>query len=321
MTAMPEDTGQTVEDAAWVHVPDGVAAAMDRLAGYSRSLVTAWFETARGNAVPSGVGSPAAIDAGQFRHARPGAPANDEHGPGQQAALYVDAIGQHVLAIEALLRARRVAVALWPLVRAELELAGRVAWLLDPGIEQQAGEVRVARLYLEMISSFQRDRYTSGKFDRAAEKRSKTARDQKLAEARGLFDRVEVDLSTPDIFGDWNIGGEALPGLGAAVGMFLDVSFKGESKALFDILSDYSHPSLSAISRQSTPVEVEGAAMRPWTVEIEIVERQVHYACAILYKAAHFVASYYELDASPLEEWADGVPAEWFGQQENEVAP
>lgn len=316
---MPDDPPQTAEDAAWVSVAEGAAADMDQLADYCRSLVTAWFETARGNAVQPGAGSPAAIDARHFRHAWPGAPANVEHGPGQQAGLYVDAIGQHLLAIEALLHARRVTVALWPLVRAELELAGRVAWLLDPGIQQKAGEVRVARLYLEMISSLQRDRYTSGKFNSAAEKRSRTARDQKLAEARGLFERVEVDLSSPDMLGDWNIGGEAILGLGDAVGVFLEVSFGGKPKALYDILSDYSHPSLSAIARQTMPVEVEGVAMLPWTVEIEIVERRVQCACAILYKAAHFVASYYELDPSPLEQWANGVPAEWFGQDENEV--
>lgn len=316
---MPDEPPRTAEDAAWVNVAEAAAADMDRLADHCRSLVTAWFETARGNAVQPGARSPAARDAWQFRHVRPGAPENVEHGPGQQAGLYVDAIGQHILAIEALLRARRVAVALWPLVRAELELAGRIAWLLDPGIEQQAGEVRVARLYLEMISSFQRDRYTAENFDKAAEKRSKTARDQKLAEARGLFERVEVDLSSPEAFGNWNIGGEALPGLGTAVDAFLEVSFKGKSKALYDILSDYSHPSLSAIARQTMPVEVEGVALRPWTVEIEIVERQVHYACAILYKAAHYVASYYELDASPLEQWVNGVPAVWFSQDDNEV--
>lgn len=316
---MTEELRDPPDDAAWVNVPDSVAADLDRFADHCRALVTAWLATARGGAVPLGAGSPAAIEAGQFRRARPEAPKNVEHGPGQQAGLYVDAISQHLLAIEALLRARRVGVALWPLVRAELELAGRVGWLLDPRVLQPSGEVRVARLYLEMISSFQRDRYTAAKFDGAGVKRSKTLRDQKLAEAQVLFDQVEVDLSSPDKLGGWKIGGESLPGLGAAVNAFVEVGFKGESKAIYDILSDYSHPSLSAITRQTTPVELDGTAMRPWTVEIGTVERQIHYACVIFYKAAHLVASYHELDASPLEQWADGVPVEWFGQDESDV--
>ncbi|GED11688.1 hypothetical protein [Cellulosimicrobium cellulans] len=310
---MTDKLPEPADDAAWVSVPDGVDGDLDRLADHCRALVTAWFEMARGNAVPPGADSPAAIDAGQFRQERPSAPANVEHGPGQQAGLYVDAIGQHLLAIEALLRARRVAVAVWPLVRAELELAGRVAWLLEPRIEQPAGAVRVARLYLEMISSLQRDRYTAGKFSKAAEKRSKSIRDQKTAEARDLFDRVEVDLSSPGRLDSWSIGGESLPGLGDAVGLFIELNFAGGAKAVYDILSDYSHPSLSAIARQTTPVEVDGVAMRPWRVDVKTVERQVHYACAILYKAAHFVAGYYELDASPLERWVESTPGEWFG--------
>lgn len=170
-----------------------------------------------------------------------------------------------------------------------------------------------------MISSFQRDRYTAGKFSKSAEKCSKTFRDQKIAEARDLFDHVDVDLSSPDRLGSWNIGGESLAGLGDAVGLFFDLNFRGEPRALYDVLSDYSHPSLSAIARQTMPVEVDGIAMRPWTVAIGMVERQIHYGCVILYKTAHLVASYYELDASPLEEWADAAPAEWFGQDENEV--
>ena len=310
--AMSSEPREATDDAAWVIVPDGVGADLDRLAACCHELVIAWFETARGHAVLPGAGSPAAVDAKLFRRAKQTAPTNVEHGPGQQAGLYVDAIGQQLLAMEALLRARRIAVALWPLIRAELELAGRVAWLLDPGIEPPAGEVRVARLYLEVISSLQRDRYTAGRHDRAAEKRAKTVRDEKIAEARQLFDRVEVDLSSPDSFGTWNIGGESILGLGDAVGAFIRLSFGGGSKALYDILSDYSHPSLTAIARQTMQIEVDGVAMRPWRVDIDTADRQVHYACAILYKAAHFLAGYYELDTAPLERWADSVPSAWF---------
>jgi hypothetical protein len=309
------------EDAAWIIVSDGLDADMDRLAGYCRALVNAWFETARGLAAGPTVDSPAAADAEQLRKAKPDAPVNIEHGAGQQAGLYVDAIAQHLLAIEALLRARRVGVSLWPLVRAQLEVAGRVAWLTDPRVGQRAGEVRVARLLLEMISSLQRERFTAGKYDKAHAKHAKRLRDEKIAEAGSLFNQVDLSLTSIEEFGSWTINGEGLPSLGGAANLFVGLHFSGQAKALYDLLSDYSHPSLVGIDRQTTIIEIDGVSTRPWTVGFDTVESQIRLACMVLYKAAHMIVGYYGLDESPLERWADEVPTTWFGLDMNEAGP
>ncbi|QXE31676.1 MULTISPECIES: hypothetical protein [Microbacterium] len=302
-------------DTAWVDVPDELAAELDTYADLCHHLVLAWMEMARGLAVLPANGSPAATEARQFREAKPDAPANVEHGAGQRAGLYVDAISQQLLAVEALLRARRVAVALWPLVRAELEFAGRAAWLLDPRVQVEAGEVRVARLYLEAISSLRRERYTAGKFDRGHGNRAKVLRDTKIAEARAIFGEtaVEIDLSSPDLIETWTVAGQGMASLGGAAASFADLCFEGKTKVLYDSLSDYSHPSLLTVDKQSIPIEIDGVARRPWTVGRGVVAWQVRLACLIFYKACHLVAGYYAIDDSALEQWADGVPPEWFG--------
>lgn len=304
-------------EVAWVHVPEWVAGELDRLADACQSLAESWFETAQGMAVAPRLGSPAAIEAVWFRATHEGAPRNVEHGPGQQGALYVDAVGQR-LSIEALLRARRVSLSLWPLVRAELELAGRVAWLLDPRIPLPRADVRIARLYLERISALQRDRNSAGKFDKTAAGRSKVTRDQALAEARELFDPVLVDMSATEARAQWRIGDEQLLGLGAAAELFVEVGGV-EASALYDVLSDYSHPSLASLARQTSQVEVDGTAWRPWSVDVHTVGRQIHYGCAILYGAAHIVAGYYELDTSQPERWGASLPDAWFASGEGRV--
>lgn len=314
MTEHPESE----VDEAWIHVTEEMAAELDAYADLCNRVVLAWMEMARGLAVHPAHDSLAARDAREFREAKPDAPANVEHGVGQQAGLYVDAIGQHLLAVEALLRAHRVALALWPLVRAQLELAGRIAWLLDPRVDEPAGEARVARLYLEMISSLQRERFTAGKHDRRAEKVAKRLRDEKVQEARSLFDVVEVNFTSTEI-GGWRIDSETLRGLGSAANDFAELAFNGNTKALYDWLSDYAHPSLLAVAKQTIPIEVDGVTRRPWVINWEVLTAQVRLACLIFYKACQFVGGYYAIDQSALERWAEGVEHAWFRSDEAEL--
>lgn len=298
-------------DAAWVHVPGGLGTDLDRFAHCCHDLAVAWFTTARGLGAIGHDDSSAAADARQFRRSKASAPANVEHAVGQQAGLYADAIAQHILALEALLRARRVAVAVWPIVRAELELAGRVAWMLDPQVDDRAGEVRVARLYLEAISSLQRERFTASKLDGQSEKRAKRARDAKIAEAQVVFGEFSPDLSSPEKYESWSLAGESFLGVGRSATLFIERCFDA-SKGLYDVLSDYAHPSLLAIGRQTAPIVVGDVVTRPWTIDSRGLEEQVRLACLILYKACRLITGYYAIDASALERWADSVPGSWF---------
>lgn len=308
---MGEDFGEAL-DAMGAPAADAAGVDAARLADQCEALVEAWTATARGLAELPEADSRAARDARQFREMRPGAPAGVEYGVGQQAGLYVDAIGQHTLAVAALLRARRAPVTVWPLLRVELEIAGRVAWLLDPGLEDRAGEVRVARLYLETISSLQRDRFTAGKLDRGNERRSKRVRDAKIAEARSVFGEVEIDVSAPDKIDSWVIHGELLLGLGAGADLFTDQYLIGNVRALYDFLSDHSHPSLMGIARRPVPADIDGAAGRPWDVDVDVAEDQARLACMVFAKSCGIVAAYFDLDRAPLERWAAAAPSAWF---------
>lgn len=274
-------------------------------------LVDAWFEVGIGLSVVPPLTSPAGADAAQFAVFKPDGPKNVGHAPGQYAGLYVDAISQHLLALKALVDAKTLTVGPWPLVRAELELAGRVSWLLEPDLGPRSGERRVARFYLEAISSLQRERFTAGKLDKTRAKQLKRERDAKIAEAKSVFGVFTPDLSGMDKIETWEVHGEKMLGLGAGATHFVDTCFT-KGFGLYDFLSDFSHPSLTAILRQTTKVDTDGVARRPWRTELDIVEAQARIACLIFYKACYLLAGYYALDESPLESWAETVPAAWF---------
>lgn len=255
--------------------------------------------------------SPAGADAAQFAVSKPASPKNIGYAPGQYAGLYVEAMCQHLLALRALLNGDALTIGPWPLVRAELELAGRVAWLLEPALGPTSGERRVARFYLEATSSLQRERFTSGKFDNARARKLKRERDAKVVEARSVFGTFTPDLSGMGKIETWELHGEMMPGLGAGASKFVDLCLS-KGAGLYDFLSDYSHPSLTAILRQTTAVDIEGITSRPWLTTLDTVEEQVRLACLIFYKACYLLVGYYALDESPLERWADTVPDAWF---------
>lgn len=294
---------RTIDGGATTRIAE-LSAALER-------LVAAWFEVGHGLGVVPPPTSPAGADAVQFAVFKPDGPKNVGHAPGQYAGLYVEAIGQHLLALRALLDAKALTVGPWPLVRAELELAGRISWLLEPDLGPTSGERRVARFYLEAISSLQRERFTAGKLDKAQAKQIKRERDAKIAEAKSVFGTFAPDLSGMDKIETWELHGEMIPGLGAGATQFVDTCF-AKGVGLYDFLSDFSHPSLTAIFRQTTKVDADGVTRRPWLTTLDIVEDQARIGCLILYRACQLLVGYHALDESPLERWADTVPTAWF---------
>jgi len=193
-----------------------------------------------------------------------------------------------------------------------LEIAGRVAWLLDPGVHDRAGEKRVARFYLEALSSIQRERCTAGKINGAHGKAAKRLRDALSKEIDTVFPDAITDFSLPlDELDEWVIGGESLMPLGKAVQQFAKANMS-RPEGLYDILSDYSHPSLFSILHQTDLVESDGQVRRPYRNDPGMVEYQAEIACLVFYRAAHYVLSYWDLDADSLEQWADTAPERWF---------
>ena len=182
---------------------------------------------------------------------------------------------------------------------------------LEPDLGPKSGERRVARFYLEAIASLQRERFTAGKLDKTRAKQLKRERDARIAEAESVFGVFAPDLSGMDKIETWEMHGENMLGLGAGAAHFVDSCFT-KGVGLYDFLSDFSHPSLTAILRQTPKVETDGVARRPWMTALDIVEAQARIGCLIFYKACYLLAGYYALDESPLERWADTVPAAWF---------
>jgi hypothetical protein len=297
-----------------LHVPEPFAARMDELATICDGLVVACHEVARGSAEHPDPGSQIALESSVFRADHENAPNNLEYAPAQAATSFAESIRLQLAAISALLRSREVVGSLWPLVRAQLETAGRVSWLLEPTIAQPAGEVRVARYFLEVVSSLQRQRFTTGKYDRSAEKYFKTQRDATIETAQEVFPELAFDLSGPDVIPAWTLNGEPMIGLGAGAALFGSHYLTGPSKALYDILSDYSHPSLVSIELQSRVVDDGEVSSSPRAVTVDEVEHQVRWACIILYKTCQIICAYLGLNSAALEQWADLVPKSWFDE-------
>ncbi|MCR2763845.1 hypothetical protein NQ152_10035 [Microbacterium sp. zg.B48] len=295
-----------------LNFPDEFGSVMDRFAEICDGLIAACLEVATGSGDLPDPASQVATESAIFRTAYPHAVKNLEFAPVQAATAYADSARLQLASISALLRAREVVGTLWPIVRAELEIAGRVAWLLDPTVGQPAGEVRVARYFLESISSLQRARFTTGKYDRAAEKKFKAHRDATIATAKSVFPELELELGTLDVIAGWTIHGQTILGLGASAKLFAQLFLSGPGKAMYDILSDYSHPSLVSIDLQTRLVDDGEVASHPWVVTPETVEHHCRWACTILYKTCHLICAYLRLDTGPLERWADGVPESWF---------
>lgn len=161
-------------------------------------------------------GSAAALDVASVRAAFPrDRPANVEHAHGQMAGDMINAVVLLLQSIVTLLRAEPlITLGIWPLVRAELEYAGRITWLLEPLTGEDAGRRRVARGMLEHLSAMQRQRFTAGKWNRAQAAKFKKARTEIRGRVTALFDDVHTPLDAPESIAEWKIGGKNMVTLG-----------------------------------------------------------------------------------------------------------
>lgn len=285
------------------------------LAGLCESLVVSWQQIGQQAGAGAPQDAPVSLEADGVRRSLPNRPKNIEYAATQISGELVGAISLLLQAIATQLRARPlVSLTIWPLVRAELEYAGRVAWLLEPLQSSDAGSRRVARALLEQLSSLQREKYTASKHFKPLAKQRKKERDALLVLISSLFSDVSTPLETPEQIAEWTIGGETMLPLGKANDLFFSLN-RTSGKAIYDTLSDFSHPSVTALARQSVAEESEGVSFRSYPPDAEVLDYQARLGCLILYKAAHTIAGYHGLDADPLERWADTVPSHWFNEK------
>lgn len=285
------------------------------LADLSDSLVEAWRIVARQGGSGARPGSQAALDASAAKRELPAGVPNAEHAAGYISGRMVDAIALLLQSLGSQLRAEPlVPLAVWPLVRAEFEYAGRVAWLLEPLEGAGAAASRVARAMLEHASALQRAKYTASKNSGALAKAYKRNRDDLLRRIGVLFSDVHAPLETPEQIGEWRIGEETMLGLGRACDLFVSLNFT-KGSGIYDVLSDRSHPSVMSLASQSVAEESEGVTSWSYPVNLDILDFQVRLGCLILYKSAHAIANYYGFDETALERWADKTPAHWLDER------
>jgi len=286
------------------------------LADLCEALIAAWHHDAVLSASGAAPGSQADVDIAALLDLFPqGVPANVEHAHEQMSGRMVDAIVLLLQSVATLLRAQPlIMLGLWPLVRGEIEYAGRVAWLLEPFPEGGAGTRRMARALLEQLSGLQRQRFTAGKWSAAQAKKFKRNRDELLERVRGLFDDVYTPLEKPEQIEQWVIGGETMAPLGKAAKLFLTLNLS-DGDAIYDVLSDNSHPSVISLALQSTVSDHDGVTIWSYPAIPAALNFQVRVGCIALYKAALTILNYFGFPSVALDQWAAEAPAHWFGSE------
>jgi len=284
------------------------------LAFVCEALIAAWHHDAAASAGGATPGSQAALDLAAVRKLFPDrTPASFEHAHEQMSGQMIDAIVLLLQSVSTQLRARQViTVSLWPLVRAEFEHAGRVAWLLEPFSDEDAGGRRMARALLEQLSAAQRQRFTNGKWNPARAKQFKTNRDELLDKIRILFDDVYTPMDRPEQIDKWRIGGEVMAPLGKAIELFLKRNFSN-GDAIYHILSDYSHPSVISLALHSSASDEDGVTIWSYPPIPRVINFQARLACAALHNIALAILQYFGYPSIAIDRWASEAPPHWFG--------
>ncbi|MDK0522854.1 hypothetical protein [Streptomyces sp. ML-6] len=219
----------------------------------------------------------------------------------QDAATYVTAASQHVRALAGLLGPEAVLTG-WSLTRALVEHCSRATWLLGLDVTPTG---RVARFYMERIVSLHMARLAAEQVgNRKRAKKLKRDREALLSQARQVF--PDIKLFKVEKLNDWAVGGETYAGLGKAVnGLGRDHL---NTRGLYDMLSTFTHPSLYRLHAQTTVTQLEDQVHYAFTAHPDVIRWQIAVASGSVYRAAHHVVAYLQLDVAPLEQWADDHP-------------
>lgn len=283
------------------------------LADVCEALVAAWHEDSSRSRQGAAADSASDLDAQSIRAAfSQNLPHNLEYAHGQMAGQMVNAVVLQLQSVVTLLRGEpMIPLGLWPLVRSEIEHAGRVAWILEPFPGDDVGRLRVARGMLEHLAAIQRQRFTAGKWNRPRAKQFKEKRDELLERIRLLFDDVDTPLDKPEKIDQWRIGDEKMLPLGQSVSLFLEHLSNGA--ALYDIFSDNSHPSVISLAFQSSVAVVDGVTSTTFPAIPRVVNFQVKLGCLTAYKSAQMILGYSGFPDDSLKRWAADAPTRWFG--------
>jgi hypothetical protein len=179
---------------------------------------------------------------------------------------YVLESSHELTALAILLRAHHVAGAVEPIVRAVVERAGRVIWVLDGGSQEErdfssAGRDfldvrrRTIRACVELLVCLQHTRRAAKdlepkKLGKLLEEQLRT--DRSLVGEWFTIDQPPENQLDPNLGLDpeiahWTIGGEKYPGYGQLAHLALNEKItRGRARGLYSALSGWSHPNFLA---------------------------------------------------------------------------
>jgi hypothetical protein len=227
-------------------------------------------------------------------------------------STYLAEAAHQVLAVGHLLRNGTVTAALDPLVRAAIERAGRVKWILDPGIETRERAIRAG---IELGVSYQHYREVLARLgaDDTTRKSQKKrdSRHRELLESWFQVDRPprdpcdESSKPTKDMT-QWAIEGQSFPTYTevAQIALGNEQTTHGQAAGSYDGMSGFSHPSV-VFSREHRIVDDSGATT--FTYQPSDLEKAARFGAFSFLNAVRHWATYYGAEPQALQERVDAL--------------
>lgn len=210
------------------------------------------------------------------------------------SAKYVSLVRRHGLGVAALLREEEVFVSQWPVLRAQLEAAGRLAWILEPH-DDGAGigpRRRGARYFMELLCSvcYQREALKALGATGAAD--AKRLRTKAISEIERLFG-ITLAWSAPGSERNWQIQEDKYVSLASGARRFA-THMVPDLKGIYPTLSGYAHPSLRFLDELliEQSIEDERLLKVTWRASPDLIHWQCRVAGIVMYRASTLLFSY-----------------------------
>lgn len=231
---------------------------------------------------------------------------------GMDAVALLAASAAHISGLQCLVASENVVLAPWPLVRAVVEHVSVAGWLLDPAAD---ADQRVARRWMNRLAGAYRGRWLAAArgLSRPQIRNAKRAREEVRAELIRRFPDANTDWSVDEhpISPPWTVAGQTYPGLSRAAKRFAEYAGLPGAPGLYDLLSLFAHPNFITLGGMARTVPRDGWTEYRYEVDPEEVALLLRVASGFLYRGGMVVCSYFGLDATPLETWAnEAFPAD-----------
>jgi hypothetical protein len=302
-------------------VSAALAAEMDQWAALLRESVALSFAVAQSNAAGPRQGSPYALEVEELS-----ADTRFPDGPLELVTLdtlrYLGGASRHCLAIADLLTTREAVISLMPLLRAQLETYGRIAWFLAPDMEDKVEDreekrytrvtpqMRVARHHMEYLATICHRRYSASRRgdSRSRQNEIKLDRENVRRKLLALFPDAQVEWRCPGDEFEWKCCGHAYCGLGEATTLFSRLVRTGD-RGNYDSLSDLAHPSLITIQQLTGSTDVGNHLRYEWHIDRGSIARQVWSSGALHCTATKLVAAWLGQPIDAVDEFLDRFEA------------